>query len=543
MGVVGENVQRAEPLVERVKLETTQWQPSRQELWIMVTLSILSLMVSFDSSIIATSLNAITVDIDIDSTQGFWIGTSYLLVNTVSMPLIASLSNVFGRPICLMSSLGFFALGSLLCSLAKNITSLLVGRCLQGIGGGGIMVLSLVIFTDIVPLRFRPKWYGTVLGAWTIGTCGGPIIGGAIAQYTTWRWIFYMMFPFCGAGSILVPLLVSLKPKSATIGDKMRRVDWLGSLFFILSTTLFLVAISWGGVRYSWYSTATLVPLLVGTVGLLWTVIYETFLAGCPFLHLELFCNTSAVATYICGILQGLLIQGQLYYIAFFFESVMSFTPVYTGLAILAISITLVPGSIVTGILVTRTKNYRYPIWAGWIFTTIASGLTILWGIDTPRYLWVISHMLLGFGHGMILNAQSSAAQAMCQPGEEGHAAAMYGFLRQFGMALGVGVGGSAFQNTMSLKLKWEGLSSDIAKQSESFVAQLLQLPADGSMKIQILDAYAFGFRGVFSVFVGIAGLGLLFSLLIKRVDMDRDVCTEHQLVDRQDVNGDKVEL
>lgn len=78
------------------------------------------------------------------------------------MPFIAALSDIFGRPICLTSSLILFAIGSILCCLSREIVLMLVGRSLQGVGGGGIIVLSLVIFTDIVPLRFRPKWYGTV---------------------------------------------------------------------------------------------------------------------------------------------------------------------------------------------------------------------------------------------------------------------------------------------------------------------------------------------------------------------------------------------
>jgi len=94
--------------------------------------------------------------------QTFWIGTAYLLSNAVMMPFIASLSNVFGRQVCLVVSLAFFTLGSLICCLAENITTLLIGRTFQGVGGGGIIVLSLLIFTDIVPLHCRPKWYGTV---------------------------------------------------------------------------------------------------------------------------------------------------------------------------------------------------------------------------------------------------------------------------------------------------------------------------------------------------------------------------------------------
>lgn len=209
------------------------------------------------------------------------------------------------------------------------------------------------------------------------------------------------------------------------------------------------------------------------------------------------------------------------------------YTPIHTGLVLLPVTVTLVPGSIVTGAWVTRTKNYRYPIWAGWILTTLGSGLSILWGVNTPAPLWATTLVILGFGHGAVLNAQNFASQAMCKPKEEALAAAMYGFLRQFGMALGVGVGTSAFQNTMSLKLGWEGLSKNIATESEAFIAELLRLPDDAAFKMQILSAYVFGFHGVYTVFTSISGLAFLISLFIKRVEMDREICTEHVLTGR----------
>ena len=235
-------------------------------------------------------------------------------------------------------------------------------------------------------------------------------------------------------------------------------------------------------------------------------------------------------------------IYGQLYYMPFYFLSAKGYTPLRTGLVLLPVTVTLVPGSIVTGALVTRSKNYRYSIWVGWALTAIASGLSVLWDIDTPASLWATTLVILGIGHGSVLNAQNFATQAMCRPGEEGVAAAMYGFLRQLGMALGVGIGTAAFQNTMSLKLGWEGLPQDIATQSEGFIVELLQLPDDSQLKIQALDAYVFGFRGVYTVFASVSGLAFFISLFIKQVDMDREIRTDQSLAKRHDTKETSTE-
>ncbi|KAK3933999.1 major facilitator superfamily transporter [Diplogelasinospora grovesii] len=532
MAAAQENPQPSKPAVSVPGPEAEQWKPSLHEFAIMAVLSVLSLIVALDACVIVTALSAIVSDLKGNTTQASWVGTAYLLANAVMMPVISSLSDIFGRPVCLFASLSVFALGSLVCCLANSIGVLLIGRSFQGVGGAGIIILSLIIYTDIVPLRFRPKWYGIVLGAWALGNCAGPVIGGAIAQMTTWRWVFYIMFPFCGVGLLLIPWLVTLKPQTATMGEKLMRVDWLGSFSFISSATLFLIAVSWGGIQHQWRSASTLVPMCLGTAGLVWTLTYEAFLAREPFMRLSLFWNSSSVATYICGAIQGLVLYGQLYYVPFYFLAVKGYSPMHTGLVLLPVMVTLVPGSIMTGLLVTRTKNYRYPIWTGWALTGVATGLTLIWDVDTPAAVWVTTLVILGFGHGAILNAQNFAAQAVCKQGEEGLAAAMYGFLRQFGMALGVGVGGSAFQNVMALKLKWEGLPTDIAAQSESFVIDLLKLP-DSAFKSRVLDAYVFGFRGVYAVYVGISGLAFLLSLLVKRFDMDKEINTSHMIINR----------
>jgi hypothetical protein len=182
-----------------------------------------------------------------------------------------------------------------------------------------------------------------------------------------------------------------------------------------------------------------------------------------------------------------------------------------------------VPVSIITGALVTKTNSFRPSIWSGWAFLTIGCGLTLVFDIDTPEALCIVTLVVIGLGHGAILNAQNSASQAMCKPGDQPFAAGMYAFLRTFGYALGVGIGGSAFQNVMSLKLKHYGLPIHIAQDSEAFLGELGQLP-DNSFKRQVLAAYVAGFRGVSILLVSFSALALVLSLLIKGVSMTETI-------------------
>jgi hypothetical protein len=222
---------------------------------------------------------------------------------------------------------------------------------------------------------------------------------------------------------------------------------------------------------------------------------------------------------------------GSFYYYPFYFLSVMQTTSLTAGVNLLPSLLTLIPMSIVIGILVTRFDNYRVPVWIGWTLIVICYIMAVIWRfVNVTTGLWVVTLMIFGTGHGIVLNAQQFAAQAMCKSGDEGRASATYLFVRQFGSAIGVGIGGTTFQNIMALKLGWEGLPTEIASQAEQYVATLHTMP-DGDEKTSIIDAYRFGFGGVYSVFLGIAIVALILSLCYtKHYTLNKPLNTEHVL-------------
>ncbi|RYP80038.1 hypothetical protein DL770_006397 [Monosporascus sp. CRB-9-2] len=439
------------------------WIPTKHEKAIIYTLAFLNLIVSLDATIIVTSLTAIVDDIGGTTTEAFWIGTSYLLVNAVTMPMICS-------------------------------------------------------------------WYGVTLAAWALGLSLGPIMGGAIAERTTWRWIFYLMFPICGFGLVAVPYLLTLRPKKATAQEKMSRIDWLGGFTFTGSATAFLIAVSWGGTQHAWDSAATLAPLIIGLLGIVATVLYEAFLAKHPFLRKELFHDISSVTTYIAAALQGLMLYGTLYYCPLYFLAVKGYSPLDTGVALLPNLLTFAVSGSITGRLVTRFNNFRWAIWIGWLVGSVGPAMYIVWRVNDSKPIWVIAFILGGIGHGAILTAQNFAAQAMCKPGDEGAAAAMYIFSRQFGMAVGVGIGATTFQNVMRSRLAEDGLPTEIAEHAETYIPVLHSLP-QGPQRDAIFDAYRFGLQIVYATWLAISVVTLFFCLVfIKHADMNRKLSSEHQL-------------
>ncbi|RDI85373.1 hypothetical protein Vi05172_g4788 [Venturia inaequalis] len=528
----------------------TPWTPSRREYLIMATLAMVSFIVALDATILVPVLPDLALSLHGTSTEAFWAGTSYLLTSAVFQPFIGALSDAFGRRGALFSSLSLFTVGTIVCARANSFAVLLTGRCVQGIGGGGIVSLTSIIFCDIVPLRQRPKYFAAVLASWAIGTVTGPVVGGACIDNINWRWAFYINLPFCAIGLVMVPLCVKLKAvQQRSVLEKIKGVDWIGGVLFIGSMTVLLMGLSWAGIQYSWRSLQTLVPIFVGVAGLVVLSGWERW-AKLPFLRASLFYNVSAIMAFYCALISGFIMFTALYYGPFYFLSVRGTSPTHAGANIIAVTSILVPGSIIVSILTTRLGRFRWAIWGGWAIVLLACGLLSRLDKDTPTYEWVLYFAIFGLGNGMCLTSVNFGIQAISSVENAGAAASMYTFVRSLGMSIGVAISGTIFQNAMTSKLLSLHLSPSIAKESEAFVAVLKTLKQDNPTRTGAIEAYVHGFRWVFLTMAIAAASALVASAFIKKFSMDkrllsmytaREVVRDHEMAveNREMVAGD----
>ncbi|KAG9191816.1 hypothetical protein G6011_10550 [Alternaria panax] len=498
------------------------WKPQKNELVIMISLSFISLMVALDATILVTVLPVIAQKLDGTAAEAFWTGTSYLLTSSIFQPVIASVSAIFGRQQLLITSLLFFTIGSILCSVAENFTTLLGGRCIQGIGGGGIITLTQVIFCDIVPLRQRPKYFSMVLGCWSIGSIIGPVVGGKLVESTSWRWAFHINYPFCGIGFIVAILFVQLDAVAKlTIQEKLKRVDWLGAILFVGSMTSLLIGISWGGIQHPWDSAATITPIVMGLAGTVIFFLWEFNRKDYTLLPLAVFGSWSAIAAFYNALINGLLLFTILYYWPFYDMSVRDRYPTQAGVDMLPVCLLTVPSSVVVSILTTRLGRFRWAIWGGWVITTLACGLQILLDVHSTTVTTSVFLAVLGIGMGMVLTSLNVGIQAISKPEDAAMAASMYGFLRSLGMPLGVALSGTIFTNSMSDKLSELGLHTSIAHNSEQYIF-VLRTMADSPHKSAILSSYMKGFDSVFIMTTAVSASALVVSLIIRKYSMDK---------------------
>lgn len=236
-----------------------------------------------------------------------------MLPFAIFQPAIANLSEVVGRRAALLLSLLCFTVGNIVCCVSQSMTQLLGGRVVQGIGGGGIITLTNVVISDIVPLRERANYIAYVQVVWALGTILGPVLGGLFVEHTTWTWIFYVNFPFLGAGFILVGMYVSgIQAQGQSIWTAMAKYDYIGCFLSLSGTTLLLMALTWGGIQFPWRSVGTLVPLIVGFLLLTCSGVWSPPQGTVPFVKKRLFANRTSVAIYVCALAQGIIVSNGL---------------------------------------------------------------------------------------------------------------------------------------------------------------------------------------------------------------------------------------
>src|SRR4051794_40170829 len=149
------------------------------------------LLASLDQTIVSTALPTIVGDLG-GVNQLSWVVTAYLLSSTVVGPLYGKLGDLYGRKLVLQTAIVIFLVGSALCGLAQGMTELIAFRALQGLGGGGLMVVTLAVVGDIIPPRDRGRYQGFFGAVFGVSTVVGPLLGGFFVDSLSWRWIFYV---------------------------------------------------------------------------------------------------------------------------------------------------------------------------------------------------------------------------------------------------------------------------------------------------------------------------------------------------------------
>ncbi|PUU74404.1 major facilitator superfamily domain-containing protein [Tuber borchii] len=477
---------------------------------------IITLAAALDATSLSVALPTISKALHGTAIEAFWSGTSFLITSTVFQPNFASLSDIFGRRSLILVALVFFTVGAIVAAIANNFTIILVGRSIQGVGGGGIISLAEITVTDIVPLRERGKYFSFLSTMWAIGSVGGPLIGGVFVQEVSWRWIFWVNLPFCALGFVLIPLFLNLNHRTTSFLEKLGRVDWIGSVLFVGSTMSLLIPITWGDVMYPWDYWRTLAPLLLGVVGLTGFVLYERFLAKEPLIRLGVFSTRTASVNYLGTVMHGLILWSLLYYRPLYFEAIKGFGPIMTGVAAFPVAFTVMPACVVVGYLVSITGRFRWVLWLGWALTILGMGVLILLDLDTPTVSWIFITMVSGLGAGILIPGMAAGIQAAATDEDMAYAVCMFSFFRTFGQAFGVAIGGVIFQNALKAEVAkhavLRGMAGQYTEDAVALVQIIRMMPRGMEGREELRISYVAALRAVWKAMIGFGAVGLVTS-------------------------------
>ncbi|TVY37590.1 Efflux pump [Lachnellula subtilissima] len=494
---------------------------------------------ALDATSLSTALPIISQDLDGSAIEAFWAGTSFLLTSTVFQLTFGSLSQTFGRKHLVILALVLFTVGSTIAAVAKNFTTLLVGRSIQGSGGGGIICLTEIIITDLVPLRERGKWFGFQGAVWAIGSVTGPVIGGGLAQAASWTWIFWINLPICGIGFVAVMAFLKLNRVPGSFIPKVIKFDWVGVFLLTSSATSFVMAVSWGNVMFPWSSWQTLVPVILGVVGLAAFVVYEAKVPVDPITRIAIFKQRTALISYLGTFLHGVILWCLLYYMPLYYECVKGYSPTISGVAAFPETFTVAPASVVVGVLVSRWGRFRWAVWTGWFLSVLGMGLLYLLGPDTTISQWLFINLVPGLGLGMLYCSLSYGAQAGAEEKDVAYAASMYTFSRSFGQCVGLAIGGAIFQTQFAIKLRaypaLASQASSLAKEASALVQIVKAMDKESPDRVMIIEAYADSLKVVWAIMAGLAFVGLVTSAFTEGLDINREPEAEQILREKHD--------
>ena len=430
------------------------------------------------------------------------------------------MADIFGRRWLIMFAVAMFVIGSAISGAAPTMSILILGRVIQGSGGGGINVVVNIIICDLVPLRDRGKFMAIVFASISIGTSIGPLLGGIIVQNTTWRWVFFLNIPVgCVSLALLFVFLKVNAASTTTLRAKVKQIDYGGNVIFITGVSIILVALAYGGTLWPWYSYQTIVSLVFGVFALVAFVLYEGS-NWCirPTIPLRLFMNRTSVAAFVLTFLHSLLTLLVIYFLPVYFQAVLLTSPTTSGVNMLPTVLIMVPLSAISGAMLSKLGRYKPFHYTGFATLALGIGCFITLNASSPVVAWVLVQIVAAIGAGLVLSTLLPAAQAGLPEDDVAAATGTWAFMRSFGIVWGVSVPAAIFNaqfDRLAFRIPDAGVRAQLSGGAayEHATAAFLN-SFERTLREQIVNVYADSLKAVWIFATAVAGLGFLLVFM-----------------------------
>ncbi|KAE9369963.1 MFS general substrate transporter [Stipitochalara longipes BDJ] len=510
----------------------------------LVALFLSLFLAALDFSIATTATPTIVNELH-SATLYTWIGSAYLLSSAAATPVWAKLSDIWGRKIILLGAVVTFAAGSAVCATSNTMGSLITGRSIQGSAAGGMIILTNICISDLFSMRHRGFYLGLMGVVWSLAGGIGPLLGGALTEYVSWRWNWWINLPISGLSFLILCLCLHVHNPRTNVVQGMQAVDWLGILFVLGMSLMFLLGLNLGGIISPWGSPKVICLLVFGFFASIIFAAYEALFAKDPIMPMRILRKRSNVASVLVCFMHGMastnLISPQnqtdieqvnvssWYFLPLYFQSVKGSTPLHSGLLLFPITVLQSSVGVAAGVFIHRTGRYLELIWVGMTLTSLGFGLFIKLDVNSSLVEIVFLEIVAGIGVGLGFQPLIIALQSSVEQSDMAAATALMGFSRSLSTAISVVIGGVIFQSEMQAQYEKmlsvlpldiaQKFSGDSAAANVKFIYTL-----EPVQKLFVKACYAKSLRSMWIFYASIAVLGLVLSTFISR----QSLSTQH---------------
>jgi len=362
-------------------------------------------MGSLDNTILASALPTIGRELG-DAHNLPWLITIYLLASTAVVPLYGKVSDIHGRRLALRIALVVYMLGSLVCALAPNMLTLILGRALHGLGGGGLASMGAVVLGDVVAPKERGRYYAYFAVVYTTAGASGPALGGFLSDYLHWSAIFWLNIALGVAAAAVTTVLLRRLPRH----DRPHRLDVIGALLIVSASVSFMLGLNLGGRSHAWLSPAILAlfaaALIIG-IGFVWRLLT----APEPLIPIAVLRNPSVRCCVVAHSFGWGSIIGLNIFLPTYLQSVVGLSATEAGLSLMMLMIALNVSAGVSGYILGRMHRYKAIPIAGLVLAIASTAALAAW-VDSLTLLWFeVLLTLIGAGFGPLPGLTQVAVQ------------------------------------------------------------------------------------------------------------------------------------
>jgi EmrB/QacA subfamily drug resistance transporter len=368
-----------------------------------------------------------------------WIVTAYLLTGTAATPVFGKLSEIYGRRRLLLAAIIGFVFASLGCAIAQTLPQMLLMRALQGVGGAGLITLAQIAMADVIPPRERGRYQIYMSGMWGIASLGGPILGGVLTDYVSWRAIFWINLPLGIAAFIISGRALRQLPVHASGSVK---IDFAGALLLMATISVLLILISTGGDGFAWRSWDTALLIGASAVLLLLTILQETR-AAAPMLPLHIFANRIVLGGLLLSFTNTLCTFGGTLLLPLYFQFILHTSAAISGLCSTPFMLAFVVMSYAGGQISRRLGRTKPTMLVALCLCLVGLCLLASMGRATAIVLGMFYMVLLGGGIGLAQPNITVAIQNAAARPDVGIATGCMLLFRAIGGATGATLAGT----------------------------------------------------------------------------------------------------